>query len=245
MAGVIGLIVLVGSLGQQGRRFVRWGPVALGAGVTLAAVVFAWNIGTVDRLTATGADIRMLAYPGVIEGALDRVLLGQGARGFISGEAAQAEWQYAHNSYLESAFEFGLPAAVFFIALGLIGLRLLSGVMNRPGLNAVGAFALATFSAAGVHAAFDGSLQIPAIAALFAAVLGIGWRKVFPSNGALPRPRRPSFLREFAVRGCHRAVPLACAPRRTWRGPSPCTKRVTWNRCARFTPSCPEGSDGG
>lgn len=92
-------------------------------------------------------------------------------------------WDRAHNSYLENAFEFGLPAAaLLFFSLAVVGWRLHAGVRTRKRHQGTPAFALACFAAAAAHSLVDFSLQIPAIAALFAAILGIGWAQSFPTR---------------------------------------------------------------
>ena len=79
----------------------------------------------------------------------------------------------AHNDYLEIALELGVPAAAGFVA-GLFALALVcaGGVLARrrnPELAAAGVGACALV---GAHALVDFSLQIPAVAATFALVLG-------------------------------------------------------------------------
>ena len=42
------------------------------------------------------------------------------------------EWDLAHSSYLENIFEMGIPAAIlFYLALAMIGLRLVRGLARR------------------------------------------------------------------------------------------------------------------
>ena len=88
----------------------------------------------------------------------------------------------AHNDYLELALELGVPAAACLIGtLVAVALACVIGVFVRrrdAGLSAVG------FSACvlvGTHALVDFSLQIPAVAATFALVLGAAtaqsWRR--------------------------------------------------------------------
>ncbi len=89
----------------------------------------------------------------------------------------------AHNDYLEMALELGVPAAASFVAaLGAIALACGAGAFVRrrhAGLSAVG-FAAGVL--VGAHALVDFSLQVPAVAATFALVLGAAsaqsWRTV-------------------------------------------------------------------
>lgn len=194
MAGVIGLVVLFWALSRPARGSLRWGPVILAAVFGLLALSLAWMSGTLHRLAAAEGDIRFRVFPSILEGISERPLLGHGAGGFtdafhafVTVEAAQGEFQYGHNTFLENTFEFGLPAAaIFFAALALLGWRLLQGVLTRRRHQEIPAFALACFVAAIVPAAVSASLQIPAIAALFAAILGIGWARSFPEQRTTP-----------------------------------------------------------
>ncbi|WP_132464800.1 O-antigen ligase family protein [Rhodovulum marinum] len=200
MAGVIGILVLIWALRRKqggGDRLLWAVPAALAGFVALVL-----SSDVVDRLAGTEGDARFIVFPKVVEAILDRPLLGHGAGSFLPAfrpyvplEAAFAEWTMAHNTYLENAFEFGLPAAVlFFAALGLIGTRLLRGLRTRRRFQSVPALAFACFTVAAFHSLFDFSLQIPAIAATFAAILGIGWAQAFTAVETTPRRRRRSDL---------------------------------------------------
>ena len=100
----------------------------------------------------------------------------------------------AHNSYLENMFELGLPAAgAFYAALLLVGLRLLAGLSVRQRGRTVLAFAFGAYVTAAFHSGFDFSLQMPALAAVFAWILGVGYAQSFPEkemDGSRSRKRR-------------------------------------------------------
>jgi len=177
------------------RRSILWAVIAAGTGFILLTT----TSGLMDRLLTTDTEeMRFTIYPEVWKGALERPLLGHGAGAFhdtfrarVPEGAGFAEWDMAHNSYLENAYEFGLPAAAaFYLALGLIGLRLGHGVRERKRDVDLPAFALGCFAAGAFHAAFDFSLQMPATAALFAAILGIGWAQSFAREARASMTRR-------------------------------------------------------
>ena len=92
----------------------------------------------------------------------------------------------AHNDYLELAAGWGLPAAAaWLLALAwLAGLCLRALFLRRRHraypLLALGATALVAF-----HSAFDFSLQIPAVALTYAAILGLGVAQAFPTSPKL------------------------------------------------------------
>ncbi|MFD0981050.1 O-antigen ligase family protein [Tropicimonas aquimaris] len=188
-SGLIGLLVFALALRSPkgGNMRMVWAMVA-----AIAAFVLLTSSGfLLERLETTGPDLRFEVYPYVVEGALDRPLLGHGAgafhdtfRAYVPLVAAGAgEWAMAHSSYLENAYEFGLPAvAAFYLALGMIGWRLLLGVFRRRRNRVVPAFALACFVVAALHSLVDFSLQIPAVPAAFAAILGLGWAQSISST---------------------------------------------------------------
>lgn len=84
-------------------------------------------------------------------------------------------WGEAHNSWLEMMIELGIPASLclFLAALWAAG-RCLIGVASRRYDRELPALGLAASVLVGSHAMVDFSLQIPAVAATWAMVLGIG-----------------------------------------------------------------------
>lgn len=185
-AGLVGAVVLLLAL-RRGSGKINLAVLT----VPVALVVFAtfFLSGSVmERFDNTENGARIAIYGATLTGIGDRAMLGHGAgaypqvfRSYVPMEFGYGDWEKAHNTYLENAFEFGVPAAVvLFVVLGMIGWRLLRGVRSRAHHQSTPAFALACLSAAAVHSLVDFSLQIPAIAALFAAILGIGWGQSFP-----------------------------------------------------------------
>ncbi len=80
----------------------------------------------------------------------------------------------AHNSYLEFAFEAGIPA--FAVMMGLLGglvALCLSGIWKRRDHRLFPCIGLAAAGLVGSHALIDFSIQIPAVAVVFAALLGL------------------------------------------------------------------------
>ena len=81
----------------------------------------------------------------------------------------------AHNDYLENILELGLPAAIVFYSMLLLLIAgCLRGVLRRR-RNAI--YCCAGIGASvlvGCHAAVDFSMQAPAVAITYAALLGIG-----------------------------------------------------------------------
>ncbi len=179
-----------------GSRKFAWLAVAVVFGFALVAL----SGGLAARLMASGAESpRFAIYPRIVEAIRERPLLGHGLGAFrdvfrahVPPEAAQADWELAHNSYLENALELGLPAAgLFYLALLILTGVILRGALVRRRNRSFARVALACLAAAGFHALFDFSLQMPAVAALFAAILGLGWAQSWPEG----RRREPDAAR--------------------------------------------------
>ncbi|UYN93266.1 MAG: O-antigen ligase family protein [Enhydrobacter sp.] len=86
----------------------------------------------------------------------------------------------AHSTPLETIVELGIPGAVvaFLIVLVPWGVCLLGGLRSeRERLLPATAFALTSVPI--LHSSVDFSLQMPAIAFVSSAVLGMGWAQVF------------------------------------------------------------------
>lgn len=82
----------------------------------------------------------------------------------------------AHNTFLESAVELGVPVACcLVIGIALPVVRCLIGVFQRSRDVHYPAIAVGCAVLVGVHSLFDFALQIPAVAIGFSALLGMGW----------------------------------------------------------------------
>ena len=125
---------------------------------------------------------RQTLYPMTIDANALRPYTGWGLNSFqavyfILQPPGLAEfYDKAHNTYLELAFDLGIPAAgaLIFVVLWIV-FRCLRGFFERnrdPELAGVG-FLIAVL--AGFHSLLDFSLQIPAMAGTFFAILGISW----------------------------------------------------------------------
>lgn len=80
---------------------------------------------------------------------------------------------HARSSYLETVLELGLPAAmaVFLLVGGLLVLTL-SGALHRQRDSGYAAAGFAATVLIGLHAAFDYSLQVPAVVATYSLLMG-------------------------------------------------------------------------
>ncbi len=191
VAVVLGLATFLLTHRSAGRGGAN-GLIAMVVGGGLIVAMTAAG-GLADRLlSGAGEEGRFLVYPKIVEGIMDRPLLGHGLgafedafRAYVPFEAARGEWNMAHNSYLENAFELGLVGAgALYLALLLVVLRIWRGRVESRSGHSLQCFAFSCAVAAGFHAAFDFSLQMPALAASFAFILGLGYAQ------SIPKPKR-------------------------------------------------------
>jgi O-antigen ligase len=100
----------------------------------------------------------------------------------------------AHNTWLENGFELGIPASLaLFAALLGIALTCWRGVQRRHRDWVYPAAGVGASVLVGVHALVDFSLQIPAVAMLYALVMGIACAQSYSSvskSSTVERGRR-------------------------------------------------------
>lgn len=88
--------------------------------------------------------------------------------------SARIEWDKAHNTYLESALELGLPAAIaLIVSVGWLTAIAMTGVRTRRRDRVYPALGVAATILIGLHSLLDFSLQIPAVAVLYTFLLGL------------------------------------------------------------------------
>ena len=185
------MLQLRSSAGAGNRR----GPIAL---LILIVVGIALVIGGgnfIDRIERQGLsldnDLRSTIFTTTIEAIRTTPWTGTGAGTYAQAiEAYRLNdpdifmlWEKAHNSYLENALELGLPAA---LALNLAILWLAAicfrGVRERRRDRAYPALGVAATLLVGLHALVDFSLQIPAVAVLYAFMMGLAIAQSAPSR---------------------------------------------------------------
>lgn len=113
----------------------------------------------------------------------DHMWLGTGYGAFEDGfafyqtgtDAIAQRIVAAHSIYLETAIELGLPAALlFFASVGLLIFTCIKGTIERQRDRIYPALAVAASLLVGTQGIVDFGVQTPAIATLYAALLGIG-----------------------------------------------------------------------
>lgn len=197
-----GLAVLAGGVGLSASGALRGRRLALAIGGAAAALVVVLAAGgsglatrfETDRMSVEAARGRLFAPTVAAIGG--RPLTGYGLGSFQGVfEAANDGTLYrqgyyldkAHNTYLELALEGGIPAAAALTAcVAALAAPCLLALWRRRSL----AFGLTGTVAAigvGVHALFDFSLQMPAVAVSFLALLGACAAQSRRSLGAAPQ----------------------------------------------------------
>ncbi|MFN0191993.1 MAG: O-antigen ligase family protein [Aestuariivirga sp.] len=136
-----------------------------------------------SRLIWTDADLmaRVEVYSSTLSAIGDHPLLGVGYGTFEDGfrvyrsEDTQAYFDKAHNTYLELAMELGIPAATALsLAIVVIAIFCLRGWKRRRRLFVYPWLSFCATMLVSLHALVDFSLQIPAVAIQFSAILAIG-----------------------------------------------------------------------
>lgn len=167
--------------GGKGRQ-----PLGLVAIVILGIAVVAGGGNFLDRLERQGlsieTDLRSTLFSTTIEAIKTTPLKGTGFGTY--SEAIEpyrandpnifALWEKAHNTYLENALELGLPTALALnIAILLVARVAYRGVRERRRHKSFPALGVAATLLVGLHALVDFSLQIPAVAVLYALMMGL------------------------------------------------------------------------
>ena len=172
--------------GRQGGRS-RFSPWQRAVLVILAGigVLLAFGGRVLSRLGSDVDDGRLCAWQATARAILDRPWTGTGFGTFVDMFPAyrdpeclgtQGTWVRAHNSFLELALGFGIPATALLLAAGygLILWLCLHGARHRRSLKAIPLLTLGALTFASLHSLVDFPLQIPGVAAYFAALMGAG-----------------------------------------------------------------------
>ena len=201
LSSLVGIVVLVaGFVVVGGSRPLAAGLIAAGAALFVAVLVGLSGDVVLDRFDQAfdAAVQRSEVYTLVWKAILDEPWLGAGYGTFesafplIRDASVDTEFVYdkAHNSYLEFAFETGVPAfALMMGLLGALAALCVRGVWRRSHHRVYPAIGVAATALVATHALFDFSIQIPAVAATFCLLLGAACAQSWPMRGP-PRQRR-------------------------------------------------------
>ncbi|HEX2554750.1 MAG TPA: O-antigen ligase family protein [Microvirga sp.] len=204
LAGLVGTVLLFAASAR--RPLVSALLLGIPALVLLLVLLSASGeayLSGLERIGSLTGD-RLAVYTITLDSILASPLLGFGYgtfehafRMFRDGSLSdiQEVWDKAHNTPLEAVQGLGIPAAaLLLIGLGALALRCLRGALSRERnaqapLAACGATLLVS-----LHALFDFSLQIQAVAITWVALLGAGvaqsWSSRTDTSDGEQRPRR-------------------------------------------------------
>lgn len=179
----LALIVLIGIFGYRSKLSNNIMLAAI-AGV-VAVTLFAYSISDTILLKgmeyiSESAEIRMEAYEKTLVAIESNPWVGFGYGGFeegfrlYRGEDISEIYHKAHNSYLEILFGLGLPATFSLLAsIAGVMLMAMSGIRRRQRDWVYPAIGFAVTVLVAAHAMVDFSLQIPAVAITYAAIMGV------------------------------------------------------------------------
>ena len=161
------------------------------AAIPALCVLTMTGSGTLLRLLDAGDDaaLRLRLLERALTATADAPLLGAGLGSFPDifqihrTTDIRDPQQHAHNSYLESALELGLPAAGLLLAAAAApALLCMRGLLRRRRDRTLPCLGLAATMLVALHAAVDFSPQIPAVAALYALLMGIAGAQSWSSR---------------------------------------------------------------
>ena len=180
LTALLVLVVFMALLTRMGTRVYQVLTITV---LTAAMTVFFLSgDGWLDRLTATDVEReqRVRVYEQTWEAAKQSPWTGYGLGNYertfsMFADEQTYNWIMAHNDWLEMIFELGIPmAALWFLVLGGLGVRCLAGFFRRRRDHVYPLAGFAACMLVGLHCLVDFSLQIPAVAVVFAVMLGVG-----------------------------------------------------------------------
>lgn len=175
------LALLVSARLIRGPRIPLLGPAAIALVAAFVGFVAISGGKVLDRLANTelDADVRPLIYETTMNAIGDAPWAGTGANTFAQvfsiyhPPAIYTRVLRAHDTYLENALELGIPATVVLtLALASPALVCLLGVRRRRRNALYPCIGIASSVLVGAHATVDFTLQIPAVAATYALIMG-------------------------------------------------------------------------
>ncbi len=193
LSAMAGTVVLLYLLDRRAASRSRLSRLSVIAALAVAGIAFFLTseilLDRINRTVVTNEN-RLVVFDSIGGAIGDNPVLGFGYGTFADGFRLydriedSIHFDRAHNTWLENAFELGLPAALALYA-ALVGLALtcLKGVWRRHRDWVFPATGVAASVLVGLHALVDFSLQIPAVAILYACIMGIACAQSFSSVG--------------------------------------------------------------
>ncbi len=187
-----GGLVLLFLLGRRRHDQSARSKATLGGAVLVAVIAFILTsevlLQRIDRMSVDG-NARLEVYGLAVEAIGDNPLLGFGYGTFADSfrlyrnDNLYAHFDKAHNTYLENIFELGWPAAgLLLLCLAWLTLICVRGARDRGRDWVYPATGVAASVLVGIHSFLDFSLQMPAIAITYAAILGVACSQSYTSR---------------------------------------------------------------
>lgn len=185
LSSLILLNVLMYFRNRKVRNLLIQNLIVIGVSITLFLFFIFFGGLTLQRVQIGGYDEgRACAYASILRAVFDNMLYGSGLGSFSdvfpiyrnpACAGVDGIWDRAHNGYLEGALGLGLTYVFLLIyILFVINKQLWIGLLVRDRLRYVIAAVFGWQCLLLMHTVVDFSIQIPGVAALSAAVLGIG-----------------------------------------------------------------------
>lgn len=194
LALLFGLLVLWAALVRRRKPRISRIVAAMVVAAIVAGVFFAPAVSRItDRIgkVETEASQRMEIYRNVGKAIEASPLLGYGYGGFpalyrmYDQGSPVGVVDFAHSTVLENVVELGIPAALLLYgAILWTVVACWRGARARRRDQHVPALAAAVAAIALIHSMVDFPLQIPAIAAAFSLILGIGFAQSVSSKSS-------------------------------------------------------------
>jgi O-antigen ligase len=200
-ASLVGLLALVAAVASS-KTVKRHSGLAIAGLILLGGVAFVGFSGEMvgERLADTTLETeeRPIIYELTMKGIARSPWLGTGygtfaeAFRFDRDERVRGYWDKSHNTYLENALELGVPAATLLtLACAALFLRCLLGVLKRRRHIIYPAIGVGATVLVAVHSFVDFGLQIPAITATYALIMGAAVAQSWRSAELMGSPNDP------------------------------------------------------
>jgi O-antigen ligase len=184
-----GVLILISRITEGGKKqgFKYIILLVLGFGVYVFYISGDFLVSRI-RNTFSGVLLRDDVYAQVLIAILENPIFGYGYgsfeyafMAFKTPEISRLNWNYAHNTYLELAFELGVPVIaaiiIFFAWLMFVYAR---GLKIRRRGRYFPMLGIGSCILVGVHSIFDFSLQIPGLTVSYALIAGMTWAQSWP-----------------------------------------------------------------
>jgi O-antigen ligase len=188
---VIGLAALLGAVGFAPSLRAHWHTTfGLGLAVALGAILAISDNVMTKRLVESSVKTegRVHIFERTLEAIHDWPLFGTGLGTFgdifplYRTENIAVAVGQAHNDYLETVIELGLPAAtLLFLSIASLLWICLSGIRRRRRDAVFPCIGVGATTLVAVHSLFDFSLQIPAVTSIYWILMGTAIAQSFNS----------------------------------------------------------------